>query len=81
MQNKNQTKAKKPERPTLLSAAGAAGMTGIATRTWWRYHSANRVPACVRIGSLVKWRRTDVERWIEMGCPGKSEFEIRKDSK
>lgn len=53
----------------LLSAAEAADMAGAAKRTWWRYVSSGRAPAPVRLGGLVRWRRSELVEWIAAGCP------------
>jgi predicted DNA-binding transcriptional regulator AlpA len=53
----------------LLSAAEAATMAGVAKRSWWRYVSAGRAPAPVRLGGSVRWRRSELAEWIASGCP------------
>lgn len=82
MANKKQTQeqVKKPEQPDLISTAAAAGMCDMSVKTWLRYRSMGLVPDCVRVGGLMKWRRSDIERWIEMRCCNRKEFEARRDS-
>lgn len=53
----------------LLSADEAAAMAGVARRSWWRYVSAGKAPAPVRLGGSVRWRKTELLSWIEAGCP------------
>jgi len=35
----------------------------------WRMHDAGDLPAAVRIGRLVRWPRTLIDRWVSDGCP------------
>jgi len=53
----------------LLSADEAATMAGVARRSWWRYVSAGRAPAPVRLGGAVRWRKSELAEWIAAGCP------------
>jgi prophage regulatory protein len=53
----------------LLSADEAATMAGVARRSWWRYVSAGRAPAPVRLGGAVRWRKSELAEWISAGCP------------
>lgn len=34
-----------------------------------RMADAGRMPAPIRLGSLVRWSRTEIEAWIAAGCP------------
>lgn len=46
-----------------------AVMLQVSIRTLWRWRSAGRLPAPVRLGGAVRWRLDDVTRWIDDGCP------------
>jgi prophage regulatory protein len=59
----------------LLSADEAATMCGLGRRTWWRYVTAGKAPGPVRLGGVVRWRRTELAAWIAAGCP-----RFRKDA-
>jgi predicted DNA-binding transcriptional regulator AlpA len=78
MTNKNQDKPKTADKSVFVKAAYGANAAGIGVRTWWRYHSMGLVPDCVRFGGVVRWRRSDVDLWISMGCPKLAEFNARK---
>lgn len=69
-----------PEPPLLLRAAEAAHLCGMGSATWWRHHSLARIPAPLRVGGATLWRRADLMRWIELGCPERREYEARKGS-
>ncbi|MBL8820377.1 MAG: helix-turn-helix domain-containing protein [Planctomyces sp.] len=52
----------------LMSARQVAELLNISTRTLWRLKSAGRLPAAIRIGKSIRWRREDLNTWIEEGC-------------
>ncbi|MBS0263432.1 MAG: helix-turn-helix domain-containing protein [Planctomycetes bacterium] len=57
------------EGPLLITARQLADKLQISTRTLWRMLSAERLPAPIRVGGIVRWRANDIERWISAGCP------------
>lgn len=62
----------------LLTAKDAAHLCRLSKRSWFRLHASGRIPAPVRIGGSVRWRKSDIESWLTMDCPGRKEFEARK---
>ena len=50
----------------LLNAEQAAAYHGVAKQTLhnWRSSGRYRVP-CLRVGRLVRYRKTDLDRWLE----------------
>jgi excisionase family DNA binding protein len=57
-----------PDRPLLITARELAKLLRISTRTLWRLRSAGDLPKAVRLGSAVRWRLDDVEKWLAGGC-------------
>lgn len=53
----------------MLDVRGVAAMLNCATRTVHRLRDSGKMPPPVRIGSLIRWRRSDLEVWIADGCP------------
>ncbi len=53
----------------LISAERLAGMIEVSERTLWRWLSARRVPAPLRVGGTVRWRLQTIKDWIARGCP------------
>ena len=53
----------------LLNASAAADIAGVAERSWHRHVAVGKAPQAVRIGRSVRWRRNEILRWIEDGCP------------
>jgi predicted DNA-binding transcriptional regulator AlpA len=41
--------------------------------------SSGRLPKPVNIGGSVRWRASDIEKWIDWGCPDRKTFEARKE--
>jgi len=60
------------EKPLLLTAKDIAALCGVSVRTVWEWRAAGRLPAPIRLGRLIRWRRKDIEDWIEAGCPDMS---------
>ena len=40
-----------------------------------RLSDSGRIPPPVKVGALVRWRRDDIERWIQDGCPDRDRQE------
>lgn len=53
----------------LIPAEKVAELLGISKRTLWRLLSSGKLPEPVRLGSLVRWNRVELQHWIEEGCP------------
>lgn len=48
---------------------------GCSTRHVYRLADAGRMPRPLRLGSLVRWRRTELAAWIASGCPSQQPAE------
>lgn len=55
--------------PGLLDVRGVADLLAISSSTVRRLADGGRMPRPVRLGALVRWRRSEVEDWIAAGCP------------
>jgi len=60
------------DKKLLLKARDVAALCGVSVRTVWDWRAAGRLPQPINIGRLVRWRRKDIEDWIEAGCPDMS---------
>ncbi|MEK6675988.1 MAG: helix-turn-helix domain-containing protein [Planctomycetota bacterium] len=64
-----------PEPRPVVSAelldvrAVAALLGGCSTRHVYRLADGGRMPRPIKLGSLVRWRRTELDIWISEGCP------------
>jgi excisionase family DNA binding protein len=52
----------------LVDVRAVAALLDCSARHVYRLSDAGRMPPPVRLGSLVRWRRADVEDWIADGC-------------
>ncbi len=64
---------------SLLTAQELAEMLGLCKRQIFRLNSIGKIPKPVRIGGSVRWRRSDIELWLELGCPERGTFEAMKE--
>ena len=55
--------------PQLLDVQAVAEMLGCSQRHVYRLSDSARMPAPVRLGSLVRWSATAIREWIDQGCP------------
>ncbi len=55
----------------LLTVIQVGGLLGCSVRHIQRLNDAGRMPRPVRLGHLVRWRRTEIEAWIKEGCPSR----------
>ncbi len=54
---------------TLLEIDEVADLLKCSDRHIRRLCTNGRMPAPIRVGALVRWRRDDILGWIEQGCP------------
>lgn len=84
MYKPNQASDSKPRTATqglLLTADQCATLCSVSPASWHRWNSAGRCPKCIRIGGTVRWARTTIERWIELGCPAREIFEAQAETR
>jgi predicted DNA-binding transcriptional regulator AlpA len=60
--------------PLLLKAEELGRMLGVNKSTIWSWHSSGRIPLPVRIGGCTRWRRAEIETWVEAGCPPRARW-------
>jgi len=60
----------------LLTAKAVSEMLSVSKRQIFRLKSSGRICPCVKVGQgAIRWRRSDIEKWISMGCPDRKSFE------
>jgi excisionase family DNA binding protein len=62
----------------LLTAKALSEMLSLSKRTVFRLNSSGRIPAPVRIGGSVRWRQSDIEKFISLDCPDRESFEAMR---
>lgn len=53
----------------LLTVDQVAESLQVSARTVWRMRSAGELPAPIRILGSVRWRRTELESWVNARDP------------
>jgi len=57
-----------PPATQLLDVRAVAALLACSPRHIYRLSDGGRMPAPVRLGSLVRWRRADLDAWLDGGC-------------
>lgn len=55
--------------PELLKLDDLCVQLSLGRATVYRQMAAGRVPAPIRVGTSVRWRRAEIEAWVAAGCP------------
>jgi len=53
----------------LLDVQAVAKLLDCSSRHVYRLADAGRMPAPLKLGALVRWRRAEIDRWLDAGCP------------
>ena len=53
----------------LITAEAISQMLGVSRRQVWRLAGNGLLPGRIKIGRLTRWRRCDIQEWIDAGCP------------
>ena len=53
----------------LVDVEAVAAMLSCSARHIYRLAEAGQLPRPVRLGALVRWKRGELEAWVEEGCP------------
>lgn len=53
----------------LLDVKGVAALLACSKRHIYRLADAGHMPRPIKLGTLVRWRRAELETWIGAGCP------------
>ena len=57
-----------------IDATALAGLLGLSVRTIRRLDASGKLPQPVKIGGAVRWRREEIDAWLEAGCPDRDEW-------
>ena len=52
----------------LLDVQAVAALLDCSVRHVYRLSDAGKMPAPVRLGSLVRWSSASIREWIDQGC-------------
>ena len=63
----------------LLTAQAVGEMLSLSKRQIFRMRSAGLICAPLKVGTgAIRWRGSDIEKWISMGCPDRQSFEAMR---
>jgi excisionase family DNA binding protein len=62
------TTAPGPSTAQLLDVRAVAALLGCSARHVYRLADAGHMPPPLRLGALVRWNRSSLEKWIAGGC-------------
>lgn len=55
--------------PILFTTREAAAFCMISESNWYKLNRNGYVPKAVRIGTMYRWRKSDLMDWVAAGCP------------
>jgi excisionase family DNA binding protein len=55
------------ELPLMLKVKEVAHLLGVSERKIYRLRDAKEIPAPIKIGHSTRWRRKDIELFVEAG--------------
>lgn len=64
----------------LLTAEESANLVGLSRSKFYELRSSGRVPAPIRLGGSVRWRKQELVEWVEAGCPSRIRWEEIRQS-
>lgn len=53
----------------LIDVKAVAKILSCSTRHVYRLADGGRMPAPRKLGALVRWSRSEIEEWLNGGCP------------
>lgn len=63
---------------SLLTAAGLSEILSVSKRQVFRLAASEKLPPAVYIGRHPRWRESEINAWMEAGCPARAEFEAMR---
>ena len=66
--------------PLLLSEDDMAGLLGVSSGAVRRLDSGGKIPKPLRLGNFLRWRRTEIESWVDRGCPAREGWKWTTDT-
>jgi len=53
----------------LLDVRAVAALLDCSQRHIYRLADAGRMPSPIKLGALIRWRRAELQDWLDAGCP------------
>ena len=64
-----ETQSRRFVEAALIGVGEVAELLGCSKRHVFRLRDAGGMPRPVSLGALVRWRRAELEAWVDEGCP------------
>ncbi len=55
--------------PVLLDINDISAKLRLSVRTIWRLRDKGGMPQSLTLGKSVRWKATEIDAWVEAGCP------------
>jgi excisionase family DNA binding protein len=62
----------------MMNVQDVARELRVSARHVWALLAKGAMPAPLRAGRAVRWRRSDIEAWVTAGMPDKATFEAQR---
>lgn len=59
----------------LLTVREVASQLKVSPRQVWKLRASGRLPDSLNISRSVRWRASDIDEWVRLGCPTREQFE------
>lgn len=62
----------------LLTVEELAAELRVSPAMIYKMQNAGQLPAPVRLGRRVRWRRAEIDAWTAAGCPSRDRWEAQR---
>lgn len=63
------------EKTRLIPAAVLRKVLAVSRAHVYVMEQNGSIPRAIRIGRLMRWDRSEIESWMDAGCPARDEWE------
>ncbi len=75
LKSKTQPATANDQTSLMVEVKEFARLIDVSPATLWRMRSASKLPPAVKLSAgCVRWRRADIQRWVDLGCPTQQQF-------
>ncbi len=62
----------------LLTVREVALRLKVSPRQVWKLLASGRMPEPLRLSRSVRWRKSDLNEWVRLGCVSRDEYEAAR---
>ena len=62
----------------LLTVPQSASLTAVSPEKFEELIREERTPEVVQVGGFTRLRASDIDLWLSLGCPDRTEFDVAK---